>query len=195
MHDKLNQKSVLVLDSTWRVTNVTSPKQALIDMAKNAMTALLIQGDNIFEPVKWDKWVELVVEDGKEFVATARAKIRLPTVVIAVKYTMARMVTRKPRITPHEVMRLYDGKDAYTGQHIGKRGTIDHVHPLGRGGENDWHNVVWTAPDINYKKGCRTPSEAGLPEPSRRKVLAKPLVSSIQPRADRPEWAHFLIKH
>jgi 5-methylcytosine-specific restriction endonuclease McrA len=39
---------------------------------------------------------------------------------------------------------------------------LDHVIPRSRGGPNTWENLVWSARDVNTRKGNRLPHEAGL---------------------------------
>lgn len=41
--------------------------------------------------------------------------------------------------------------------------TRDHVFPQGRGGGDNWENVVTACSHCNVTKGCRTPEEAGMP--------------------------------
>jgi len=40
--------------------------------------------------------------------------------------------------------------------------TRDHVHPISRGGSNNWTNVVTACRPCNEKKGARTPDEANM---------------------------------
>jgi len=40
--------------------------------------------------------------------------------------------------------------------------TVDHVTPKSRGGRNSWNNLVLSCAPCNYKKGSRTPAEAGM---------------------------------
>lgn len=191
---RLDRKSVLVLDRTWRAVNVTTPKQALIDMSKDTVTAVMIHGEDNFEVVSWDRWVQIQVGDGEECVHTTRSRIKMPTVIVTVNFTQAKAISRKPKVTPVEVMKAYGGRCAYTGRNVGRNGNIDHVKPRSRGGANDWSNVVWSDPEVNAEKGARTPEEAGLPRPRIVRVVSKPAMCTIEPRHDRPEWGLFLPK-
>lgn len=190
---KLLDNSVLVLDSTFRVTNVTTPKQALIDMSKDTMTAVLIHGQDSFEAVSWERWLELEPLSAEFSVATARRVVRLPTVVVAVNYIMAKEAIRELPLTPENVMKVHGGICGYTGRKIGKKGNIDHVVSRHQGGKDEWSNVTWSDPDVNTKKGPRTPKQAGLPEP--RIIVPRARLKQIQPRSDRPEWRLFMPTH
>lgn len=54
--------------------------------------------------------------------------------------------------------------------------TVDHVHPVSRGGKDAWANTVAACDPCNQRKGDRTPDEAGM-------------VLRIKPAA--PTWANF----
>jgi len=188
-----NDKSVLVLDAHWRVTNVTTPKKALVDMAKNTATAVLVKGKDHVEPISWEQWILLPVENGEECVHTAHTKILMPKVIIMVNFKRAKSISRTPKLRPNEVRKAYGGRCAYTGELVGKEGTIDHVHPRSRGGANSWDNVVWSSREVNFKKGARTPEEAGLQlKTPIKKVRAKPMGTDLELRDDRPEWRLFV---
>lgn len=49
--------------------------------------------------------------------------------------------------------------------------TIDHVFPKSRGGQTSWSNCVSSCKKCNWKKGCRTPTEAGM---SLRQIPSEP---------------------
>lgn len=183
----------MVLDSHWRVTNATTPQKALTDMAKGTVTAVLIHGKDHFEPVHWDTWIQLPVEGDEEFVATSKTKIKMPKVVIAVNFKRAKTILRTPKVRPAEVRKAYGGKCAYTGEYVGAKGSVDHVLPRSRGGQNTWNNVVWSSSKVNSEKGAKTPEEAGLRLRIPIKVVKpRPLGTHVEPREDRPEWLVFL---
>ena len=56
--------------------------------------------------------------------------------------------------------------------------TRDHVHPVSKGGQDVWENVVSACFHCNSRKGNRTPQQAGMP------LLAVPY---------RPSWIEHLI--
>ncbi len=188
----LESKSVLVLDRSWQVANVTTPKKALTDMAKGTVTALLCRDEYDFQPTTWEDWIKLPVSEIDECVHTSRQLVRLPTIVVAANFKNASAIKRMPRIRPREVMERYGGRCAYTGKLVGRKGNIDHVNPRSRGGANAWENVVWCDKEVNHKKADRRPEEAGLPRPNIRQVNPMPLVCTVEPREDRPEWKPFL---
>ena len=197
----LQQKSVLVLDAHWRVTNTTTPEKAIGDLAKDTMTSVLIHGENNFEVVTWENWIKIEPEDGEECIHTPRIKIKIPRVVIAVNYKEARAVLKKPKFNTSNVIKAYEGKCWYSGKHVGRRGTIDHVKPRSRGGVDDWENGVCADPKINNLKGDMPLEEFLAKYPQYRpkfpikKVKPMPKVTLIEPRPDRPEWNYFLERN
>ena len=40
--------------------------------------------------------------------------------------------------------------------------TVDHIHPVSRGGRDTWLNTVAACDGCNQRKGDRTPAEAGM---------------------------------
>lgn len=190
---------VLVLDATWRVANVTSIKQAIINMANDTMTAVLFHSRDNIEPICFSSWLKLPVGDDEECLHTPKQRVKVPRVVIACNFRHAERVRRTPRIHPREVMQLYGGNCGWTGKHIGRRGTIEHFVPKSRGGKNDWCNVFWASPEINALKRDMTPTEFEKIHGYKRKVDFKQpkerlMVSQVRPRPDRPEWDIFLCR-
>src|SRR5690606_16624796 len=58
-------------------------------------------------------------------------------------------------------------RDHYTCQYCGNKPphshlTMDHVHPVVKGGKKTWDNIVTACRVCNVKKGGRTPDEAGM---------------------------------
>lgn len=41
--------------------------------------------------------------------------------------------------------------------------TVDHIHPVSRGGRSTWQNLVACCAKCNAHKAARTPAEAGMP--------------------------------
>lgn len=194
----LNQKSVLVLDANWQVTNVTTPEVAITNMAKDAVTAVICHGENDFEVVGWDRWLTLEVAPDEEAISTVRLRIKIPHVVLAVNYREAKKRVKRIKPTVRAMAKVYEGRDFYTGKHIGNRGTRDHLKPQCRGGEDTWENMVWTAPEINQLKGNMSFEEfiAKYPEYRPKFALKVPKAMTraqlIEPRPDRPIWNKFL---
>jgi len=53
---------------------------------------------------------------------------------------------------------------AYCGSHCSEADlTVEHIHPVSRGGRHEWTNVVTACRSCNTRKGNRRPEEANMP--------------------------------
>lgn len=78
-----------------------------------------------------------------------------PAVIILTRYVRLPGSRRVP-VTRRGVLRRDGFHCAYCG---GQAGTIDHVLPRSRGGEDSWENLVACCQRCNNTKGDRTPQE------------------------------------
>jgi 5-methylcytosine-specific restriction endonuclease McrA len=161
MNDLLNKSVVLVLNRNWQAINIRTPADAFCQLAANVATALDIEGECHFRPVMWDEWITLSVRPQDNAVQTVRGPIRLPTVIVAVNY--ARVPRQRPKLCARTIRERDGNRCQYTGRLLHPdEGSLDHVLPRSRGGQDTWENLVWSGKDVNAKKGNRLPHEAGL---------------------------------
>jgi len=161
MIDILNKAIVLVLNKNWQAINVRTPAEAFCQMATNVATALEIQGEDYIRPVTWEEWITLPIREGDNLVRTARGAIRVPTVIVALNY--AKVPKKRPKLSTRGVRERDGNRCQYTGRVLHPdEGSLDHVVPRSRGGENTWENLVWSSKQVNARKGNRLPHEAGL---------------------------------
>jgi len=166
MNDILNKNIVLVLNRNWQAINIRSPQDAFCQMATNVATALDIELDadgqaQALRPVKWDEWITLPVRPQDNAVHTTHSVIRVPTVIVAVNF--ARVPKKRPKLCARTIRERDDNRCQYTGALLSPdKGSLDHVVPRSRGGPDTWENLVWSAKDVNQRKGNRLPHEAGL---------------------------------
>jgi len=166
MTDILNKTTVLVLNRNWQAIGVRTPADAFCQMATNVATALDIEmGDGAraeaLRPVPWNEWITLPVRERDAFVNTARGRIRLPTVIVAVNF--ARVPVKRPKLSAKTIRERDGNRCQYTGRVLRvEEGSLDHVLPRSRGGRDTWENLVWSSKDVNSRKGDRLPHEAGL---------------------------------
>ena len=72
-------------------------------------------------------------------------------------------------------------------------GSLDHVVPRSRGGQDAWENLVWSCKEVNARKGNRLPHEAGLKlltVPRAPKEL--PVSELIRNSAGLADWSLFV---
>ncbi|MCD6050026.1 MAG: endonuclease [Verrucomicrobia bacterium] len=192
MSDVLNKAMVLVLNRNWQAIHVRTPAEAFCQMATGAATALEIEGEEYIRPVTWTEWITLPVREQDQAVQTVRGQIRVPTVVVAVNFD--RVPKKRPKLCAKTIRERDGNRCQYTGRELRPdEGSLDHVLPRSRGGQDTWENLVWSAKDVNTRKGNRLPHEAGLKLLSVPRAPKEQLVTAlIRNSHSIPEWRLFL---
>ena len=187
----LHHAVVLVLNRNWQPINTRTPAEAFCQLATGAVTALDVSGEAI-RPVTWAEWLTLPVREDDRAVLTVRGPVRVPTVIVAVKF--ARVPKRRPTLNARNIRERDGGRCQYTGRVLGPgEGNLDHVVPRSRGGRDSWENLVWSAREVNTRKGSRLPHEAGLKllrAPSAPREV--PVTALIRNAHGVAEWELFL---
>ena len=191
MTDILNKSTVLVLNRHWQAIHVKTPAEAFCMMASESANGLDIS-EGSFLPMKWAEWLTLPVRDQDFEARTPRGAVRVPTVIIAVKY--GRMHLRRPGLGARGIWERDGGVCQYTGRKLGPgEGNIDHVVPRSRGGKTSWQNCVLAHREVNSRKADRLPVEAGLRllrVPAAPRVL--PASAWIRNHHGIRDWEYFL---
>lgn len=192
MSEVLNKAVVLVLNRNWQAIHVRTPAEAFCQMATGAATALEIEGEEYIRPVTWAEWITLPVREQDQAVRTARGQIRVPTVIVAVNFD--RVPKKRPKLCAKTIRERDGNRCQYTGRELRpEEGSLDHVLPRSRGGQDTWENLVWSAKDVNTRKGNRLPHEAGLKLLSVPRAPKEQLVTAtIRNSHSIPEWKLFL---
>lgn len=194
MSDILNKSIVLVLNRNWQAINIRTPADAFCQMATNVATALDIEGESHIRPVTWAEWIMLPVRAQDHAVRTTRGAIRVPTVVVAVNY--AKVPRKRPKLSARTIRERDGNRCQYTGRLLHPdEGSLDHVLPRSRGGQDTWENLVWSAKDVNQHKADRLPHEAGLTLLSVPRAPKEQLATAFIRNAHGvAEWKLFLSK-
>ena len=134
------QRPVLVLNASYEPINICGARRALVLVLKGVASA---------------------EEESLNAVHSARAAIRLPSVIRLLEY---RRIPHQTRALSRKNILL---RDRNTCQYCGKilaagELTLDHVIPRSRAGESAWENLVACCHVCNNRKGSRTPEEAGM---------------------------------
>jgi len=188
----LHKEIVLVLNRNWQAIGVKTPADTFGMLMTDAATALLIEGKDVMQPLKWKDWEKLPVGESDIYVQTVKGKIKIPKVVVLCKFD--KVPKKRPRLSSKSLWVRDQGKCAYTGKKLTpNEGNIDHIIPRSRGGLTSWTNCVIAHKDINTIKADRTPEEAGL------KLLIKPTAPKEMPvsyyirnKHNIKEWEMFL---
>ena len=193
MSDILNKNIVLVLNRNWQAINTRTPADAFCQMATNVATALDIDGESIC-PVAWNEWLMLPIRAHDNVVNTVRGAIRVPTVIIAMNF--AKVPKKRPKLNAKNIRERDGNRCQYTGRVLRPdEGSLDHVVPRSRGGQDAWENLVWSCKEVNSRKGNRLPQEAGLKllmVPRAPKEL--PATELIRNSAGLADWSLFVKK-
>jgi 5-methylcytosine-specific restriction endonuclease McrA len=109
---------------------------------------------------------EIVEAEGKEPMRSARLHLPKPAIIRLKKFVHV------PRRFRRQVTNTFlFARDDYQCQYCLRRQhelkqreclTRDHLHPISRGGTNEWTNVVTACSTCNTQKGNRLPSECGF---------------------------------
>jgi len=188
----LDKSIVLVLNRNWQAINVRTPQEAFCMMATNVATGLEIEGEDLIRPVTWEEWITLPIRPQDNAVHTVRGAIRVPTVIVAVNF--AKVPKKRPKLCAKTIRERDGNRCQYTGKLLKPHeGSLDHVLPRSRGGKDTWENLVWSAKDVNSRKGNRLPREAGLKLLSvPRAPKERPVSALIRNAHAVPEWKLFV---
>lgn len=187
---KVLTDQVLVLNKNWQAIEVTDVATAFANMTRGVHTAL---DTDQMTPVRLADWMKLPVRANDKSIGTVHGPVRVPTVIIAVRYD--KVHKKRPKLNNRGIKERDGARCQVTGDYCPNNGSVDHVHAKSRGGEKkSWRNQVWMRKDLNHKKGSRTLEEMGwklLREP--KEPVEVPVTLTIRPRPDKPDWNHFLI--
>jgi len=150
--------SVLVLNKSWRPIRVSNVRKTLTALSKGLCSILDAETSILYD---WEGWLELPVYENMPCIATKHLKVRVPTMAVLSNYNKIPAYSVKQNM---KNIWLRDGKRCqYTGRMLSlSEATKDHVIPTSRGGKDSWDNLVTCCPNINKRKGDKTPEEAGL---------------------------------
>lgn len=160
----------LVLNKSWIPISITPVRKAISKTMLGLSEILDVVNYNLYD---FDSWMQLEVDDNRNYIRTSRKNIRIPEVIVLTDFE--RMPSREVRLTRRNLLI----RDMYTCQYTGQKisyddGTIDHVIPRSRGGKSTWDNLVMCTKEVNARKADRTPDEANL------RLLKKP---------EKPKWS------
>jgi 5-methylcytosine-specific restriction endonuclease McrA len=185
------EQQVLVLNRQWQAINVITVQAALSMMAADAATGMNFEGGNLV-PVRWTDWLALYIRDGDDCIGTPSRKVRVPRVIIAVKFN--KVPLKRPRLTMRHLRERDGGRCAYTERLLKpEECSMEHVVPRSKGGTTEWKNVVLADKRINNLRGNRSLKEAGLTLKIQPTLpIAKPFQESLRNHLKFPEWEYFV---
>jgi len=177
--------SVLKLNRLWQAIDTTNVETAFMDLCRGAIMGL---DTSTMNAVGWEEWIKLPIRDGDEVIHTARSQVRVPTVVLCVKYEGR---TKKRPKLDNRAIRSRDRCICQVTGEFAPDGNVDHDIPRSRGGKDTWQNLRWMRKDLNAKKANKTLAEMGW----------RPIGPAVEPKAawpeqwippQHPDWIRFL---
>jgi 5-methylcytosine-specific restriction endonuclease McrA len=159
-----------------------------------------------FQPlqvISWQKALQLffsgkveIVESSERMIRSVSITIKMPLVIRLIKYVPQKNRKNIVRFNRNNVFL----RDGYTCQYcqlkhpLGQL-TMDHVHPVVKGGLKSWDNIVTACRACNLKKGGRTPEEANMKLKSRpRQPIWLPFMGINIDFTSSPEYIRILLK-
>lgn len=174
------------------------------------MEARILRLNLAGQPIEWLHWKEAVCLHARELVSWRlggvvrqvyggrsrltglRTRIELPAIIACGGTRLARVRT-VPSLTNSALFARDNYQCLYCGQYFSSGGlSRDHVHPVSRGGEDRWENVVAACKHCNQKKGNDLLSETSMQlialpyRPNTAEYLA--LINSKRIRGDQMEF-------
>lgn len=112
--------------------------------------------------VNWEEAIRYMVLEKVEIVSwyddwvvrSANWETRVPAVVMLKEYQKSKTATR---LTKRNVFLRDEYKCQYCNDDVTDiTATIDHVHPVSKGGKTTWENITTSCKPCNYKKAAHT---------------------------------------
>lgn len=139
MKNKRNRTNspILILNSDYLPINVTNFKKAY---------KLVYKGK-----------AEVILE-GDETISTMKLSFKRPSIIRMVY--QVNVPFKKVILTKENIFKRDNFTCAYCGRF--RDLTVDHILPKSKGGKDTWDNLISACLKCNYKKGDRTPEQAGM---------------------------------
>ena len=205
--DITNAAIVLKLNKSWQPVGYSVVSKAIVDLcAGEACMALDIDyprdddgnpnfsAPSVLRPVTWEEWITLPIREWDLEIHSPSITIRVPTVVIAKSYSKMPVCRFNGKPSKRAIWLRDKGICQYTGKPLKEEeATLDHVVPRSRGGKSSWTNMVIAEQKVNFKKGSKLNSEAGLVLLHEPKAPAPVPMAALIRVARHIDWAPFLI--
>lgn len=166
------QRHVLVLNKCWNAIGSVSMERAIVMLFspcrdQNGVILRDAKGEEIpkakiidptrdFQDFTWQKWSELKVSHGEDFIRSSNLVFRVPEIIVLSKYD--KMPQHKIHFSRRMVYKRDNHKCQYCGATPGTEElTIDHIMPRSAGGKTTWDNCVLACIDCNSSKADRVP--------------------------------------
>ena len=181
MSSEALQSSVLVLNRGFAPLHLITAKRAFCMLFKAVAEVVQIE-DGRLELHSFESWQQVselrrAHADGDEeadWVSTVSFELQVPRVIRLLLYN--RYPNRRVGFNRRNIFARDDNCCQYCGRRFPTSElSLDHIHPLSRGGLTNWQNVVCACTRCNKRKGGRTPAEASM------KLIRRPFEPKFSP--------------
>lgn len=184
---------VLVLNRSFYAVQITSWQRALTLVYSNRASVV----DEEYRTYDFEDWRQLssiITDHPAGFVKTPAFKIAIPEVIALKLYD--RLPTTEVKFTRRNIYEHYGYRCCYCGKKFpSPELNLEHVTPRSRGGKTSWDNIVTACIPCNFKKGNKTPHEAGMDlliKPSKPKWRGNISLVMRSPLKMRTSWQRFV---
>lgn len=183
----------LVLNRVYQPIHIISWKRAMSLLFQDAARGLHHEDFSVHDYQAWVKLSPYIMDAAKYVNTPSVKRIAVPEIIVLTEYD--RLPRRDIKYNRENVFERDKHTCAYCGQQFkAKDLTIDHIHPRAYEGKTEWKNVISSCKPCNFKKGGRTPEQAGMPLRFHPKEPGwiNPLTKLIATPKLRKSWKKFL---
>lgn len=180
-------KKVLVLNKGYMAINVITVRRALELWYSNRADIIEYYPDIFIRSGYNIHTREQVVVQAPSIIHMHRSRVNKKHLVTTVPFSRENLFHRD------------DGRCVYCNIELTlKTFTIDHVHPVSKGGLTDWHNCRASCSVCNGLKGNKTIEELGWKQPKKvgvpsiNKRVPKNIISSIGGKIPNESWRPYI---
>jgi len=184
------KQPVLKLNKKWQVLkDISNVQTSLENLCRGAEMGI---DTDTMRAIGWDEWLKLPIRETDLSISTVRGPVRVPTVVLCVRYE-GRQLYCPPQRPSNRDIRERDGAICQITGKFDPNGNVDHDIPVSRGGKDTWSNLRWMCRELNSKKGNKTLAEMGW-SPIRPATVPRKLAPELVIKPLHPDWRPFLLK-
>jgi 5-methylcytosine-specific restriction endonuclease McrA len=162
---------VLALNRAWLPVDIITHKDAFRLLCKGHAKALeTVHGSYMMHTI--DSWIDMHMHENYKKLNTVSMEIPVPEIIILTEYD--KIPERFIKFSKSNLLIRDDYSCIYCGCSLdAETATIDHIHPVSKGGTTSWDNCAISCMRCNHNKGDALP------------------VGKFKPNKDPKEPTHF----
>jgi 5-methylcytosine-specific restriction endonuclease McrA len=176
--NRLQQILTLKLNKNWLPIGQSTVEKLMVDMVTGVVCGIDIDYEMLSDDTPdfsaiasmyartWNEWVDLPVRPWEQGIRTKTEHIRIPYIVVCSSYNQ---IPNKQVLFPSKANVWNRDKNCclYTGLFLKRENrSIDHIHPVAKGGQNEWDNLATCHRDLNSWKSDTLLEDCYLDDPN-----------------------------